>query len=71
MTEAEQYAEDNLVLDEALRLIAAFIDLGLSHSDSKKCAIILVNEVLNVHPNTLLDEQQEYNFWVKVKEKLS
>lgn len=40
-------------------------------SDSIQCAIITVDAVLEIHPNTLLDEQEEYKFWEQVKQELT
>lgn len=39
--------------------------------DASKCAIILVDEVLDQLPNTLIDEQEDYKFWEQVKHYLN
>jgi len=33
-------------------------------------AILAVDEVLAIHPNTLLDEQEEYKWWQEVRNEL-
>jgi hypothetical protein len=38
--------------------------------DAKMCANKLIDELLKVHPNTLLDEQKDYNFWLDVKKEI-
>lgn len=45
-------------------------DDELIAKDASECGIILVNEILSELSDTLLDEQERYNFWQQVKIKL-
>lgn len=69
MTEAER------ILNDALRMIAFFMNLGLSHHDAKKAALFCVNEIIKGNPITFLSDngifRREEEYWQKVKEKLS
>ncbi len=40
------------------------------HIVAKKCAIISVDLLLEELPNTLLDEQRDYKFWLEVKKEI-
>ena len=47
-----------------------YIQNYTSKHEVKQCALILIDEVLSVLPDTLIDEQEECRFWEQVRAEI-